>query len=65
MADFGTATLSAALEDGSNPGLSASEAIYLQDPKGQTTSVSAPAGGDAFNACWGSGSFVTCALPTN
>jgi hypothetical protein len=66
MADFGTATLSAALEDSVNPVLIASQAIYLQEAKGQTTTVSAPTGGDAFNACWGSGfTFVTCAAPTN
>jgi hypothetical protein len=66
MADFGTATLSAALEDSLNPGLIASQAIYLEDPKGQTTSVSAPSGGDAFSACWGPGpGFATCAAPTN
>jgi hypothetical protein len=66
MADFGTATLSAALEDSLNPGLIAAQAIYLQDAKGQTTSVSSPAGGDAFNACWGAGStFVSCPAPTN
>jgi hypothetical protein len=66
MADFGTATLSAAVEDSLNPGLSSSQAIYLEDAKGQTTSVSAPAAGDAFNACWGAGStFVSCGPPTN
>ena len=64
MADFGTATLSVALADSLDPGLISAQAIYLQDPKGQTTSVSAPTGGDAFNACWGSGSFATCASPT-
>jgi Peptidase A4 family len=66
MADFGTATLSAALEDSLNPGLSGAQAIYLQDPRGQTTSVSMPAGGDAFNACWGAGStFVACSASAN
>jgi hypothetical protein len=65
MANFGTATLSAALEDSLNPGLIAAQAIYLEDPKGQTTSVSTPSGGDAFNACWGSGSFVSCPPPAN
>jgi hypothetical protein len=66
MADFGTATLSAALEDSLNPGLIASQAIYLEDPKGQTTSVSTPSGGDAFSACWGPGpGFAACPVPAN
>jgi Peptidase A4 family len=64
LANFGTATLTAAMANGLNPGLVAADGIYIQDSHGETGSVSIPALGDAFNVCWASGStFASCPAP--
>jgi Peptidase A4 family len=66
LADFGTATLSAATEDSANPGLASSQAIFLRDAHGETSSPSNPSGGDAFSACFAKGIlFVSCPVPAN
>jgi hypothetical protein len=64
LADFNTVTLSSLTADGVNPGLTSAEALYLEDSQGQTSSVSLPAAGDEFSACWAAGSsFAACATP--
>jgi hypothetical protein len=64
LADFGTATLTAAVEDSVNPGLVSSQAIFLRDSHLETSSPSNPTGGDAFSACFAKGFFfVTCPAP--
>jgi hypothetical protein len=60
LADFGTVTFDPVATNGLNPNLTlATNAIVMEAPWGQTSNPAAPLTGDAFSACWGSGTSLT------
>lgn len=61
LADFVTASFDPTA-DAVAPVLPGSDAIQMVDPYGETSNPSAAATG-AFSACWGNGSFASCATP--
>lgn len=61
LADYGEATYDPVEANGTNPNLSlATNGIIALDQWGQTSNPSAPANGDVFSTCWGSGSLTPC-----
>ncbi len=65
LANFATAAFSAASgADGASPSLTVSvNGIQMADPWGQTSNPSGTNSSDAFNMCWGFGSFTSCSSP--
>jgi len=60
--DFVQATFDPVSANGVNPNLTlAANGIQMADPYGETSSPSAPVGGDVFSTCWGLGpSYTPC-----
>jgi len=64
LASFGPTTVFADLVNGASPGLTASQAVTLIDPRGSATSnPSDVVDGVAFDLCWGSGGSLTACSP--
>ncbi|MGH7047783.1 MAG: G1 family glutamic endopeptidase [Stellaceae bacterium] len=61
LADYDQATFDPVTANGTNPNLSlAANGIIALDQWGETSNPSAPANGDTFSTCWGSGLLTPC-----